>query len=79
MYKYIYIAGTNHFFPMVSRPLSGQPAPGVFRATTHSAPSKLMDGQLTLLRKTMRERRGSNRQAGLSPLPPSPSGIPNGG
>lgn len=26
----------------------------------------------------MRERRGSNRQAGLSPLPPSPSGMPKG-
>ena len=24
----------------------------------------------------MRERRGSNRQAGLSPLPPSPQGCP---
>eukprot|EP00913_Durusdinium_trenchii_P009963 g9350.t1 len=64
---------TSHASPTSSPTKSS----GAFRATTHSAPSKLMDGQLTLLRTTMRERRGSSRQCGLSPLPPSPPRSPS--
>ncbi|CAJ1445386.1 unnamed protein product, partial [Effrenium voratum] len=65
-------ASTAHGSPGAS------PTKSVFGATTQSAPSKLMDGQLTLLRKTLRDRRGSTRQSGLSPLPPSPPRTPSG-